>query len=152
MFLTGGGIDVDIPEYVDYEKKLLEILTLSIQGLSSVGDSDEIEKRDATNYLKKKMVATWLKKQKTGTLHVKKYNANVHDKFTKLAEDKTELVKLQFEIEQAHLQFKHNKHKLKMEILQENLKIKKNKNELLLKQIKEQDLKNTILLNQCTQD
>ncbi|KAK4882508.1 hypothetical protein RN001_005827 [Aquatica leii] len=46
MFLTGGGIDVDIPEYVDYEKKLLEILTLSIQGLSSVGD--KIEKRDVT--------------------------------------------------------------------------------------------------------
>lgn len=46
MFLTGGGANVDIPDYLDYEKKLLEILTLSIQGLASVGDSDEVAKSD----------------------------------------------------------------------------------------------------------
>lgn len=61
-------------------------------------------------------------------------------------------MKLQCQTQQAQLEFKQNKNKLKMEILQEELKIKKNQNELLLKQIEEQDLKNKILLKQCTQD
>ncbi|KAK9720028.1 Myb/SANT-like DNA-binding domain [Popillia japonica] len=41
IFLTGGGQESS-PEYLDFEEKLLRIIYMSIEGLSSIGDSHEV--------------------------------------------------------------------------------------------------------------
>ncbi|KAF5286319.1 hypothetical protein FQA39_LY04217 [Lamprigera yunnana] len=98
--------------------KIIEHVEPTVEAVPSCSNTNNINAEQQQTALKRKWSPHDLKCKKTGTLHVKKYNASVQDKFTKLAEDKTELVKkLQFETEQAHLQFKHNKHKLKMQNL-----------------------------------